>query len=228
MAASLGTDSDHLYEAPRSDLLREISGIEPEPAGIHVRLDRHAGVRSTQRLALADVGGGVVAGLWPAELMPQARYLYSEGRAGALLSSASAFGWSVAASPHLAFFNSSAHQRLYLNPEVNVNEYARAWEGADGRWIGQHSVEEVRHSLWPWLKERGYVSAGDDPVLTEFLRILGRRPAHLRPGLRLELRLDAAAVRTLGNSRQLPSTIRRAVNGVLRAAGEPTLPVAST
>ena len=33
-----------------------------------------AGVRSTQRLALGEVGGGIVALTWPAELVAQAHY----------------------------------------------------------------------------------------------------------------------------------------------------------
>jgi hypothetical protein len=39
------------------------------------------GVRSTQRLALGEVGGGVVAFTWPGELVPQARHLYENKRA---------------------------------------------------------------------------------------------------------------------------------------------------
>jgi hypothetical protein len=64
----------------------------------------------------------------------------------------------------------------------------------------------------------------DDQVLEEFLVILGRRPAHLRPGLRLNRRWDADAVRALGDRRQLAVAVRRDVESVLGAAGEPALP----
>ena len=45
------------FDSPRPTLLRKVTGIEPELAGVHVLLDEHAGVRSIQRLALAEVGG---------------------------------------------------------------------------------------------------------------------------------------------------------------------------
>ena len=115
--------------------------------------------RSAQRLAFGDVGGGIVVGLWPAELKRQADYLYTDGRGGAMVAAATQRGWEVRPSPHLAFFNSAPAQRLYMDPELDAEVYAERWEGADGRLIGQHSGEEVRHHLWPWLKQRGYASA---------------------------------------------------------------------
>jgi hypothetical protein len=83
MTARIGADDLNLFETPLPDLLLQISGIEPEPPGVHVRLDTQSHVRSTQRLALGDVGGSVVVGFWPAELKSQAEYLYAGGRARA-------------------------------------------------------------------------------------------------------------------------------------------------
>jgi hypothetical protein len=191
-----------------------------------VRLDRH-GVRSTQRLALDDVGGSLLAGLWPAELKPQARYLYSDGRAGALLAAARAFGWSATPNPHLAFYTAHPQRRLYLEAQVDADEYARCWAGEDGSWIRQYRAAEVRRTLWPWLKQRGYATAADDDELERFLLLLGRRGAHLRPGMRLVRAWDPTAQRALGGSRELAAAVRDAVNGVLTAAGEPELPVPS-
>jgi hypothetical protein len=223
MAARLGPGDENLFETPVADLLREVSGIDPEPAGVHVRLDRHAGARSTQRLALGDVGGGLVAALWPAELKSQALYLYADGRAQALMAAARAEGWSVRPSPHLAFYTSSPTQRLYVETQIDTETYARRWEGSDGGWIAQYAANEVRDVLWPWLRERGYAAEADRAALEEFLRILGRRPAHLRPALRLHRRWDAEEVRKLRESGQLPAAVRDAVNRVLRAADEPIL-----
>jgi hypothetical protein len=225
MPARIGPDPP-LFETPLIELLREISGITPEPAGTHVRLDRH-GVRSTQRLALDDVGGSLVAGLWPAELQPQARYLYADGRAGALLAAARAFGWKPAATPHLAFHTAPPSQRLYLDARVDVDEYARRWEGEDSGWIRQFFAPEVRGTLWPWLKQRGYATTADDDELEHFLLLLGRRGAHLRPGLRLLRIWDPAARRALGGAHELAAAVRQAVSGVLTAAGEPELPASS-
>jgi hypothetical protein len=222
MPARIGHDPP-LFKTPHPDLLREITGITPEPDGAHVRLD--PGVRSTQRLALDDVGGSLVAGLWWAELKPQARYLYAGGRARALLAAAGALGWCATPNPHLAFYTAHPQQRLYLEARVDVDEYARRWEREDGQWIGQYSGPEVRRTLWPWLKQRGYATAADDEVLDRFLVLLGRRGAHLRPGLRLVRTWDPASQRALVGSDELAAAVRRAVNGVLVAPGEPELPV---
>jgi hypothetical protein len=58
-------------------------------------LDQGAGVRSTQRLALGDVGGGVVAFTWPAELQARERYLYDGERGRRLLEAADHGAWEV-------------------------------------------------------------------------------------------------------------------------------------
>ena len=208
------------------ELLREVSGITPEPAGTHVRLDGH-GVRSTQRLALDVVGGSVLAGLWPAELQSQARYLYAGGRAGAMLHAARAFGWSAVTNPHLAFYTAPPSQGLYLDAQVEVDEYVRRWEAEDGLWIRQYPATDVRRTLWPWLKQRNYASAADDDELEQFLGLLGRRQAHLRPGLWVLRTWDPVTQRALSGSQELAAAVRQAVNGVLAAAGEPELPLAS-
>lgn len=220
----MGAEEDLLSTNPLPDLLRQISGIRPEPHGTHVRLDLHGGVRSTQRLEVGELGGAVVAGLWPGELVPQARYLYAEGRARALIAAARASNWTVDARPHLAFHTAAPSRRLYLDPQVDVDEYARRWEGADRGWIHQYPAQDVKRVLWPWLKERGYASAVDDAALDDFLPMLGRRGAHLRPGLRLVRRWDVEDVGALGERRTLADAIRLAVDGVLGAAGEPPLP----
>src|SRR5919206_2229342 len=74
-----GTVDLRLLDRPRPDLLHDVTGLEPEASGNHVRLDR-IGVRSTQRVALGEVGGGIVAFTWPGELTTQARYLYHGSR----------------------------------------------------------------------------------------------------------------------------------------------------
>ncbi|MDQ5820578.1 MAG: hypothetical protein M3540_03970 [Actinomycetota bacterium] len=227
MTARIGADDVGFFESPRPQLLREISAIEPEASGVHVLLDKHAGVQSTQRLALGDVGGGIVVALWPAELKPQANYLYRNGRGKAMVIAARARGWDVRPSPHLGFFTSAPSQRLYMAPEVDAEEYSERWEGADARHIGQHSAEEVRQHLWPWLKQRGYASAEDDDVLKQFLSLLGRRPAHLRPAMRFRKRWDLATVGRLGRH-ELAGTVRTEVNAILQAAGEPKLPASSS
>lgn len=141
MTARIGADDSGFFESPRPQLLREISGIQPEPSGVHVLLYDH-GVQSTQRLALGDVGGGIVVALWPAELKSQAEYLYADGRGKAMVAAARKREWDVTPTPHLAFFNSAPAERLYMAPEVDAAEYAVRWEKTDGRHIGRHPSEK--------------------------------------------------------------------------------------
>jgi hypothetical protein len=215
--AHIGPDDLHLFASPLPNVLREITGIEPEPREDHVRLDQHTRVRSTQRLALSAIGSGFIVGFWPAELKPQAEFLYTAGRAQKMLEAASARGWETYPSPQLAFYTSPPERRLYMHPDLSATDYAQRWEREDGRWIGQYAPEDVRPVLWPWLKARGFVTNEDDPEFEAFLRILGQRPAHLRPGLRFRKRwqtTDATAKRKA----------REDVNAILRTAGDTGLP----
>lgn len=221
MTATIGPGDIDLYESPRPALLRLIAGVEPEPKGTHVRLEGF-GIRSVQRLLVSDVGGSVVAAFWPAELKTQATYLYTDGRGEAMVRAAVDRGWNVWAVPQLAFFNSPASRRLYMAPKIDPVEYARRWEGNDAGWIGQHAREELRPVVWPWLKERGYVSDGDDALLERFLPILGRRPAHLRPALRFHRRWNRSEIASLPDD-EIARIARDDVNAVLGAAGEPPL-----
>ena len=223
MGAQIGPREPDLFDLGRPDLLLEVSGLKAEAEGRHVLLDA-AGFRSLQRLALAEVGGGLVVGFWPAELKPQAQYVYSNARGEALVEAARAGGWNVRPNPHMGFFNSMARLRLYLDAGLDPGQYVRRWEGPDADQMRAYSPPEVRLSLWPWLKDRGYATDDDDKVLEDFLRILGRRKAHLRPGLHLDRRWSRDEVR--GRSRQeLAAEIRDAVNRVLRSLEEPPLPV---
>jgi hypothetical protein len=222
VSAQIGADDLELFQGPQPDLLEEISGIRPEPGGLHVLLDQ-LGVRSTQRLALSGFGGGYVVALWPAELKEQAKYLYGRRLAKAMVREALERGWLAEGAPQLAFRSSPAAQRLYMKPTVEALEYAGRWENGDLVQVGQYEATEVRRVLWPWLKERGYVEDRDDPMLEGFLsEQLGNRPAFFRPGLRLRGRWQAEAVRAGGPA--LVAQIRADVNAILTAANEPTLP----
>jgi hypothetical protein len=226
-AAVRGTADLHLLATPLPRLLQEVTGLEPEPSDVHTMIDRGAGVRSTQRLALADLGGGVVAFTWPAELKSQADYLYDGERGPRLLEAARAGGWEIDTRPHLGFWNSAAPQRLYMNPTIGVDEYVARWAGPDGRQIGQHQPDTIRPRLWPWLLERGFASPSDEPELDPFIRRLGKRAAHVRPALRLLRRWSPEEAAALRARDELAGEIRSEVNRLLLAVGDRTLPARS-
>lgn len=226
MLARIGADDVEMFSSPRPGLLREITGLTPRDPGDHVLL-KPLGVRSTQRLALADVGGGLVAAMWPAELKTQATYLYGFGLGTPMVTAARERGWTVVPSPHIAFFNSTPAQRLYMSPTLDASEYVRRWERDDLPFVRQYATAEVRATLWPWLKERGYASANDDGTLDEYMfRTLKKHPAHLRPALRLKRRWHPDEVRALGAG--IAGTIRADVDAILHAADEPPLRVPAT
>jgi hypothetical protein len=225
MGAQIGPIHDeHLYEFPSRDLIQRVTGIRPESASGHVFL-KDAGFKSIQRLVLADVNGGVVAGLWPGELMADAQFLYTDHRAEAFVSAAQDGGWFVRPTPHIGFWQSPARQRLYLDPRIDLEQYVALWEGPGWGRFGGYSQEGLTRSVWPWLKEQGLAAAEDDPVLGKFLLLLTKlkRQAHLRAGLyakREWSREEMAAWQTS----KLASEVRRAVNSALGAIGEPRLP----
>ena len=147
-------------------------------------------------------------------------YLYERGRAPRLLIAADEDDWDVEARPHLAFRNARWQQRLYLSPTIAVSEYVSQWTGADGRRIGQHDADTIRTGLWPWLIDRGYASEEDAPELEPFLLRLGKRPAHLRPGLRLLRRWSREEVIAFRSQNKLVEEIRGAVNRLLGSVGD--------
>lgn len=220
MTVRMGADDVDFFNSPREDLLKEITGLDPEPSGAYVLLDEHLGTTSTQRFALADLGGGIEAALWPGETKAQAMYLYSAGRAATMIEAAQSCGWRVTASPHLAFLNSYARQRLYMTPDIDPLVYAERWADEDREFIGRHPREDLEDTIWPWLMNRGYASAQDKRELEAFVVQLGRRPVDVRPGMRFRQRWEASAVR---NRAEFISAVRRDVNLILAAAGEPTL-----
>jgi hypothetical protein len=213
--ASFGAPDLELWSSPLPELLREVTGFEPEPGANHVRLDDHLGTRSAQRLALADVGGNVVAGLWPGELKAQARYLYADGRAHSMFAAARQRGWTIEPRPALAFFNSHPSQRLYMTSTLSPEEYADRWQGPDADMIGRFPPEEMP-SIRAWLAERGYLGSRDTDAVERFERALGRRNVDVRPGLMLTNRFPRSG-------EDLARTIRNDVSTILSAAGDPRL-----
>jgi hypothetical protein len=195
--------------------LREVTGFEPAPGANHVRLDDHLRTRSVQRLALADVGGTVVAGLWPGELKAQAQYLYAHGRAHSMFAASRRRGWTIEPRPALAFFNSHPSQRLYMTSDLTPEQYADRWQDSDAAMVGRFPPEEMP-LIRAWLAERGYLGPSDTGALERFERALGRRNVDVRPGLMVTKRFPRAA-------EVLARTIRNDVSAILSAAGDPRL-----
>jgi hypothetical protein len=223
MTAQIGEDGLDLVGDPLPELVTDVAGVQPQPGGEWVHLKDKLGFRSTQRLVIRDLGGGVVVATWPAELAVQARYLYGGGLGSALVAAAIERGWTVIPSPHIAYYTASPARRLYMRPSVEPLDYTACWEDEDGlrRVGGNYTRDYVEHELWPWLKQREFVDDGDDTVLLRFLDEYLRMPAQMRPGLRLRRVWTPAEAAQLGSA--LAETIRSGFDAVFAVADEPAL-----
>jgi hypothetical protein len=212
--------------------LREATGIDDirgsASFGAMVMLDATIGTVSTQRLVLERRDDSVVLSTWPAELKPQAEALYRTDRARGLLGLAEASEWEVSPNPYLAYRGArTSAQRLYLTCDLPIDEYVKRWTGEDFSFVGGHLHGEVRHSLWPWLRDRNYASPDDDDRLDAFLEGLGRRDAHLRPGVAIHRSWRWSEAEDLDEREAFVTELRDATTMMLDALEEPLPPSAT-
>jgi hypothetical protein len=125
---------------------------------------------------------------------------------------------------YLAYHRASVRQRVCLTCSLGLDEYVHGWLGEDFAYVGGHHRDQVRPLLWPWLLERGYACAADEGQLDGFLNRLGRRPALLRPGIRLERTWSWGDAAGLDRRGALASEVRDAVTEVLTVLDEPLPP----
>ena len=231
---TLGRAGDHDLRRQRRlmALLRQATGlddVEPERRpgiGAAVMLDMSIRTKSTQRISLQQRDEGLALCTWPAELKPQAKELYRTGRAQRLINFVAEHPeeWLARPKPHLAFWNAPVGHRLYLDCRLPVAEYARRWSGGDFMQIRAHHYDEIRESLWPWLRERQYATPGDDQKLDVFLNRLGHRDAHLRPGIEIRQIWPWAHAVEADERGMLAGEIRTAIAELLTALDEPLPP----
>jgi O-acetyl-ADP-ribose deacetylase len=225
----VASPDDHLLDSPDRDLLREVTGVEPDRSGKHAILPKGER-RTTQRVGLGSVGDGIAVFTWPAELVSQAKRLYDGMRAPRLLAAADDGRWKVELRPHLAYWRSRPGERFYMHPKPTLTPalYASRWASADAGMIGGHDRMTVRTELWPWLLERGYASAQDTDLLEPFLERVNKanRDVHLRPGLALIRRWSREDANELRSRRRLAAEIRVALSHILLAVDDPPLPAA--
>jgi hypothetical protein len=115
-------------------------------------------------------------------------------------------------------------QRLYLHCRLEITEYIHLWSGTDIAQIRAHYYDDIKENLWPWLRERQYAGAEDDQQIDAFLKRLGRRPAHLRPGIKVERIWPWPHAVDLDERGALASEVRTAIAELLTALDEPLPP----
>jgi hypothetical protein len=193
-----------------------------------VRLDTAIRTKSTQRISLQQQDDSLALSTFPAELKPQAKALYQNGKAQRLMDFVAEHPetWQAMPNLQLAFRNAPVAQRLFPHCHLDITEYVHRWSGSDFAKVGAHHYNDIRENLWPWLRERQYAGPPDDR-LDAFLGRLGRRDAHLRPGIWVWRIWPWAQAVDLDERGALVGEVRAAVTELLTALDEP-LPPAHT
>jgi hypothetical protein len=222
-----GSDPTRRQRRLRS-LLAQATGVAPERGSlVHVRLDTALGVVSFQRAALMVEQEMLTLHIWPGELKHQAEYLYAEGRAVRLCElAAPGAPWLVEPQPLLGYRNAPVRSRVYLTCTLDAPTYARRWQGEDWERVGAHHRNHILAELWPWLLARGYASPSDAAAVESFVDSLGRRFAHLRPGMHIARSWPLEQAEELDEDGRLAGEVRQAVEEVLRILEEPPLAAA--
>ena len=191
-----------------------------------VKIDAAIGTVTTQRLSLRAQVEGLALCTWPAELKPQATAMYQAGRVSRLVKfiAEDQQPWQASPNVHLAYWSAPAHNRLYLKHHCETTEYLHRWLGDDFAHVRAHPRDRIWDDLWPWLLRRDYADHSDKSRLTDFIPLLGNRPALLRPGIALKRLWPWEEVEELNRNGHLVSEIRSAIADVLTALDEPLPP----
>jgi len=214
--------------------LRDATGIDtvvPEKrpdtdASVKILIDKEIGSQSTERLSLRWRPEGLVLATWPAELKSQAVATYRTGRAQLILAFAAGMpaGWRVRTIGQLAYRFAAIPQRLYLTGDLDLDKYVHGWLGDDFAYVGGHHYDQVRPVLWPWLLEHRYASPNDESKLPGYLSRLGKRDAHLRPGIAIERTWSPAETTSLDHRGVMADELRAAITQLLGILQEPLPP----
>lgn len=180
-----------------------------------------------QRAALQFEGTRVRLRVWPAELQPQYKFVYSDGmKVEALSSLAERPGWAVKPNFHLAYWLSAPKMRWYPVKHLSGPTYMRQRiEDFHDHRAGRRPLERISDpSFRRWLLERSYAIERELPTLDEWAANLPRDHFDIRPGIEIARSwlLDFAAERDRAGAFQ--KDVRDGLNEVLTALGERQLP----
>lgn len=184
-------------------------------------------VVTADRVGMWVEGGHVCMSMWPGELQPQYKRLYSDPRKIEALGTLShERGWQLNSNFHLAHRFAAPQQRWYPRRRLAGREYVRQWidDFRDGRAGGRTRAQLEDPGFLQWLVERGYAADTELTTLDAWL-------SSKSPGIQIHIRPSVEVLRTW----QLPfavapgpragfvAEVRQAIDQVLAALGEPEL-----
>ena len=164
--------------------------------------------------------------MWPAELAPQYKHVYSDSkRAEALIALTQDPAWRVAANLHLAYWRSSAPQRWYPERHLDGPDYIRQWvkDFQDHR-AGRRPREDINSpDFRNWLVGRKYATESEMEDLDEWAEKLPMDKFDIRPSIQVTHSWHLAEALVKDRSDQLVTEVRVSINQVLSALDEPHL-----
>ncbi|MEO3757307.1 hypothetical protein ABGB19_03320 [Mycobacterium sp. B14F4] len=193
----------------------------------------HAGVKfpddqvvAVDRVSLYVESDNLIVSMWPAELAPQYKRVYSDSkRAEALIALTEDPAWQVHANFYLAYWRASVPRRWYPTRHLPGPDYVRQWvNDFHGHRAGRRPREDVNDPKFRhWLVERKYAIENEMESLDEWADKLPMDHFDIRPSIQVTRSwqwADAVARDTTG---QLTKEVSDAINQVLLALGEPQL-----
>jgi hypothetical protein len=193
----------------------------------------HAGVKfpgdqvvAVDRVSLYIEDGNLVVSMWPAELAPQYKRVFSDSkRAEALIALTADPAWQVHANFHLAYWRASGPRRWYPARHLAGAEYVRQWvkDFQDHR-AGRRPREDLQDpSFRHWLVEGGYALESEMESLDEWANKLPMDKFDVRPSIQVTRSWEWADAVAQDSTGELAAEVRDAINQVLVALGEPQL-----
>jgi hypothetical protein len=98
------------------------------------------------------------------------------------------------------------------------------WLGEYFTYVHGYHRDQVRPVLWPLLLEHRYASLNDESKLPGFLNRLGKRDAHLRPGIAIQRTWSPAEAASQDQRGALAEELRAAITELLGVLHEPLPP----
>lgn len=193
----------------------------------------HAGVKfpedqvtAIDRASLYIEDGHLVVSMWPAELAPQYKRVYSDPkRAEALISLTDDPAWQVHANFHLSYWRASGPRRWYPARHLPGSTYVRQWVGdfKDHR-AGRRPREEIKQPEFrEWLIKRNYANKSEMRSLDDWADKLPMEKFDVRPSIQLTRSWQLADAVVLDKAGQLVLDVRGSINEALSALDEPQL-----
>ncbi|WP_163726852.1 hypothetical protein [Mycobacterium gallinarum] len=193
----------------------------------------HAGVKfpasqvvAFDRVSLYIEGDNLIVSVWPAELAPQYKRVYSDPeRAEALIALTENPAWQVNANLYLAYWRASGPQRWYPARHVPGPAYVRQWvkDFHDHR-AGRRPREDVNDPEFRhWLVEHKYAIQAEMESLDEWANKLPMDHFDIRPSIQVTRSWQLADAVARDSTGQLTAEVHDAINEVLAALDEPRL-----